>query len=376
MTRSSGPVGIGLIGTGMISDAYLRNLIRFPDLRVLALSDLDQARAAAQASAYGVPCSGPPDVVLAHPDVEIVVNLTIPAAHAEVSAASLAAGKHVWVEKPIAVNRESARGLLDQATSAGLRIGVAPDTVLGAGMQTARRAIARGDIGTPVAAQTTMQYAGPELFHPNPSFLYARGAGPLFDMGPYYLSALVSMLGPIQSVSAVGSRARAERRVLVGEAAGSVFPVEVPTHVAAISRFESGPIGQSYFSFDSAISRVGVVEITGTEGTLVVSDPNKFTGQVQIATVPPGAHDESPPHWESLPLVGVDTGRGLGVLDLARAMRSGRPHIASAELGYHVLDALSAINEAVISGSWSAIESTVDEMPLMPDDFDPLELTL
>lgn len=376
MTRRTGTVGVGVIGTGMISDAYLRNLVRFPDLDVLALGDLDESRAAAQGDAYGVRSAGTPKLVLDHPDIEIVVNLTVPAAHADVSAAALAAGKNVWVEKPISVDRVSARALLEQAAAAGLRIGVAPDTVLGAGVQTARKAILRGDIGVPVAAQTTMQYAGPELFHPNPSFLYARGAGPLFDMGPYYLSALVGLLGPVDSVSAVGARARESRSVIVGDAAGSSFPVEVPTHVAAIAKFERGPLGQSFFSFDSPISRVGVVEITGTEGTLVVSDPNKFTGDVRIGRIAPGADDETEPVWERVPLVGVDTGRGLGVLDLARAIRNDRPHIASGELGYHVLDALSAIDEAVLSGSWTPVESTVAEVPLMPDDFDPFAPTL
>lgn len=376
MTQRTGPVGVGVIGTGMISDAYLRNLVRFPDLKVVALGDLDERRATAQGQAYGVATAGSPSMVLDHPDVEIVVNLTVPAAHAEVSAAALSAGKHVWVEKPISVDRVSARALLNQAATAGLRIGVAPDTVLGAGVQTARKAILRGDIGVPVAAQTVMQYAGPELFHPNPSFLYARGAGPLFDMGPYYLSALVGLLGPVGSVAAAGARARESRSVIIGEAAGSTFPVEVPTHVAAIAKFERGPLGQSFFSFDSPISRIGVVEITGTEGTLVVSDPNKFTGDVRIGRTAPNADDETAPIWETLPLVGVDTGRGLGVLDLARSLRTGAAHIASGELGYHVLDALSAIDEAVLSGGWTPVESSVADIPLMPDDFDPFAATL
>jgi predicted dehydrogenase len=376
VTRRTGRVSVGLIGTGMISNAYLTNLTRFPDIDVVVLGDINQSRAAAQASAYGIPNSGSTEAVLTHPDVEIVVNLTIPAAHAEVSSAALAAGKHVWVEKPISVRRESARALIDQAAATGLRIGVAPDTVLGPGMQTARRAVARGDIGVPIAAQTTMQYAGPELFHPNPSFLYARGAGPLFDMGPYYLTALVGLLGPLRSVSAVGSRARHTRSVIVGDDAGSQFPVEVPTHIAAIASFEQGAIGQSFFSFDSPISRVGVVEITGTEGTLVVSDPNKFTGDVKIGRVAAGADDESEPDWEVLSVIGADTGRGLGVLDLARAIRTEQPHIASGELGYHVLDGLTAIDEAVHSGGWVPVASSVGDIPLVHEDFDPFEATL
>jgi predicted dehydrogenase len=195
-------------------------------------------------------------------------------------------------------------------------------------------------------------------------------------MGPYYLSALVGLLGPLGSVSAVGSRARDTRSVIVGDDAGSQFPVEVPTHIAAIARFEQGPIGQSFFSFDSPISRVGVVEITGTEGTLVVSDPNKFTGEVKIGRVAAGADDESEPDWDVVSLTGIDTGRGLGVLDLARAIRASRPHIASGELGYHVLDALCTIDEAVLSGGWVSVESSVGDIPLMQEDFDPFQATL
>ena len=180
---ASGPVGVGFIGTGMISDTYLENLTSFPDVRVVILGDLDQQRARAQAEKYDVPQWGSSEDVLAHPDVEIIVNLTIPAAHAQVASEAIAAGKHVWSEKPISVDRASGRALLEQAESAGLLVGVAPDTMLGQGVQTARRAIAHGDIGVPMSAQTVMQYPGPDIFHPNPEFLFARGAGPLFDMG-------------------------------------------------------------------------------------------------------------------------------------------------------------------------------------------------
>ena len=172
---ASGPVGVGFIGTGMISDTYLENLTSFPDVRVVILGDLDQQRAQAQAEKYDVPQWGSSDDVLTHPDVEIIVNLTIPAAHAEVASQAIAAGKHVWSEKPISVDRASGRALLEQAESAGLLVGVAPDTVLGPGVQTARRAIANGDIGVPLSAQTVMQYPGPDIFHPNPEFLFAKG---------------------------------------------------------------------------------------------------------------------------------------------------------------------------------------------------------
>ena len=174
----SGSVGVGVIGAGMISDTYLENLTSFPDIRVLVVGDLDETRARAQAEKYEIPESGSSDAVLSHPDVELVVNLTIPAVHAQVSSQAIAAGKHVWSEKPISIDRESGRALLDQADKAGVLLGVAPDTVLGPGIQSARQAIARGDIGEPLSTQTVMQYPGPDIFHPNPDFLFSRGAVP------------------------------------------------------------------------------------------------------------------------------------------------------------------------------------------------------
>ncbi|UGS26733.1 Gfo/Idh/MocA family oxidoreductase [Microbacterium resistens] len=373
---SAGPVGVGFIGTGMISDTYLENLTSFPDIRVVILGDIDTARAAAQAATHGVAESGTPEQVLAHPDVEIVVNLTIPAAHVPVSLAAIAAGKHVWSEKPIGIDRDAARELLAAADAAGLRVGIAPDTVLGPGLQTARRAIARGDIGTPLSAQTAMQYIGPDVFHPNPDFLFARGAGPVIDMGPYYVTALVNVLGAVASVAAVGLRGREVRTVQVGDRAGAEFPVEVPTLVQAIARFEQGATSQSVFSFDSPLGRTGLVEITGTEGTMVIPDPNTFGGEVRITPVPTLAGMRSEPEWRTVPRVGVEAGRGLGVLDMARAIRGGLPHIATGELGYHVFDTLMAIEESVGSGRFVDVESTVGEIPLVPEDRDPFEATL
>ncbi|WP_353115205.1 Gfo/Idh/MocA family oxidoreductase [Microbacterium sp.] len=373
---SGGPVGVGFIGTGMISDTYLSHLRSFPDVRVLALGDLDTARAAAQAEKHGVPVSGTPEDVLAHPEVEIVVNLTIPAAHVPVSLAAIAAGKHVWSEKPIGVDRASARELLARAEDAGLRVGIAPDTVLGPGLQTARRAIARGDIGTPLSAQTSMQYVGPDVFHPNPDFLFARGAGPVIDMGPYYVTALVHLFGPVARVGAVGLRGRETRTVQVGDRAGAEFPVEVPTLVQAIAQFEHGATSQSVFSFDSPLTRTGVVEITGTEGTMIVPDPNTFGGEVRVMARPAPATVQGDPEWRIVPPVGVEAGRGLGVLDMARAIRGGGAHIATGALGYHVFDTLLAIEESVGTGRFIEVESTVGTVPLVPEDRDPFEATL
>jgi predicted dehydrogenase len=360
----------------MISDTYLDNLTGFPDVRVVILGGRNPARARAQAEKYGIAESGTGDDVLSHPDVEIVVNLTVPAVHAEVTSDAVAAGKHVWSEKPISIDRESGRALLAQAEAAGVLVGVAPDTVLGQGVQTARRAIARGDIGVPLSAQTVMQYAGPDIFHPNPEFLFAEGAGPLFDVGPYYLTTLVHIFGPFAMVAAVGSKARATRTVQAGDRAGTEFPVDVPTHVGAIARFAGGGVSQSVFSFESPLTRMGVVEITGTEGTLVVPDPNLFTGEVRITRAPALAAIAQDPVWEVVPLSGVLAGRGTGVLDMARAIRTGSRPLASGALGYHVLDTLMAMDESVASGRTVEISSTVDAIPLVAEDWDPFAATL
>ncbi len=375
MTRS-GPVGVGFIGTGLISNTYLENLARFPDIDVIILGDLDVELARARAEQHGVPQWGSADDVLDHPDVELVVNLTIPAVHAEVAGKAIAAGKNVWTEKPISTDRQSGHDLLAHAAATGLLVGVAPDTVLGPGMQTALRAIARGDIGEPLSAQTVMQYIGPDSFHPRAEFLFSRGAGPLFDIGPYYVTALVQLFGSVQSVAAVGSTSRTTRTIQAGDRAGTVFDVQVPTHVSAIARFVDGGVSQSVFSFDSPLTRMGYVEVTGTEGTMIIPDPNMFTGDVKITRAPTFAAIGEDPQWESVAVTGAYAERGLGVLDLARASRTGGKPLASGELGFHVLDTLAAIDEAITDERVVQVESRVDRVPLVAEDLDPFAATL
>lgn len=372
-------VGVGIIGAGNISDQYLSNLTTFPDLRVLAIGDLLDERAKAQAEKYGVPRAGGVDTVLEDPEIDIVVNLTIPAVHVEVSEAIIAAGKHVWTEKPIGVSREESRRLLEKADAAGLRVGVAPDTVLGPGVQTAKRAIARGDIGRPLFAQTTFQWSGPEIFHPNPAFLYAKGAGPLLDMGPYYVSALVHVFGPVASVAALGLQGTPTRRVQVGELAGHEFPVEIPSTLSVLMDFEQGGQAQSIYSTDSPVIRQGVVEITGTEGTIVIPDPNTFGGAIAITRpltrlfIPPEPIQQDIIEVEQ---EGVLSGRGVGLLDMVRSIAAGRPHVATGEFGYHVLDTLLAIEEAAEARSFVEVESTLDQVGSIAADFDPFAATL
>lgn len=375
----TGPLGVGIIGAGNISDQYLTTLSQFPDVRLLAIADLDEERARTQAEAYGVPRSGGVDVVLEDPDIEIVVNLTVPAVHVEVSESILRAGKHVWTEKPIGVDRKESQRLLDTAAAAGLRVGVAPDTVLGPGVQSAKRAVERGLIGRPLFAQTTFQWQGPEIFHPNPAFLYAKGAGPLLDMGPYYVSTLVHLFGPVASVAALGQRGADARTVKVGPLAGTEFPVEIPSTVSVLMQFENGGQALSLYSTDSPLIRQGIVEVNGTEGTLSVPDPNTFGGEITITR--PISERIVPPAPVVQDVVSVDSegvlvGRGLGLLEMGRAIRAGRPHIATGEFGFHVLDTLLAIEEAVATGAFVEVRSSVAEIGSIPVDFDPLAATL
>ncbi|HEX6357000.1 Gfo/Idh/MocA family oxidoreductase [Actinophytocola sp.] len=365
---TSGPVTVGVIGAGVISDEYLTNLTAFADLRVLMVADLDLARAATQAEKYGVPRSGTAADLLADPEIELVVNLTIPAAHVDVGLAALDAGKSVWAEKPLALDRESGRKLLDSAAEKGLRVASAPDTVLGAGMQTARRAIDEGRIGEPKTALAIFQTPGPESWHPAPEFLFQTGGGPLLDMGPYYLTALVQLLGPIRRVTGAGGRNREVRVIGSGPRAGTEFPVTVPTTVTALVDFEHGGSAQLMLSFDSALRRV-LLELTGTVGAAVLPDPNRFDGPTLLHTL-------GTTELAEVPSEGATATRGTGVLELARAIRAGEPERASGELAYHVLDAMLSIDESITTGEPVAVESTVVVPPAVPADWDPYARTL
>jgi predicted dehydrogenase len=358
-------VHVGLIGAGVISDTYLSNLTSFPDLRVEMVADLDLARAEAQASRHGVPASGTVRELLDHPAIELVVNLTVPSAHVEVGLAALEAGKHVWAEKPLALDRASARKLLDRAHELGLRIASAPDTVLGAGLQTARRAIEAGRIGEPRTALALFQSPGPESWHPAPEFLFRAGGGPLLDMGPYYLTELVHLLGPIRKVTAMGGRARETRVIGSGPRSGTAFAVEVATSVTALLEFERGGSAQVVFSFDSALAR-NLLEVTGTLGTAVLPDPNRFDGPTVL---------HLPDRVELAP-EGHPASRGTGVLEMARAIRSGVPERASGALAFHVLDAMQSIEESIADGRPVLLQSTVEVPPPLAPDWNPYAKTL
>lgn len=358
------PFGIAVVGCGVISNQYLRNLSQFPDVQVLFCADIDIDRAKSQAAAYEVPGAGTAAQALQHPGVKLVVNLTVPAAHAEVAAAAIAAGKHVWNEKPLTMGVDEGRALLITARDKQLRVGCAPDTLLGAGLQSARRLIAEGGIGTPLSALTLLQSPGPQSWHPDPEFLFARGAGPLFDLGPYYLSVLATLFGPVRRVAAVGRRSRDTRVIGTGPRNGTEFSVEVPTYVAALAEYAAGQAASLLFSWDSPLSRQGFLEITGTEATLAVPDPNRFDGDLRVRR----AGEEE---WTVIPSAGAAAGRGSGVVDMVRAIRRGEPHRASGDMALHVLEMMTAIERSAASGAFEPVLTPFDIPAPLGAQWDP-----
>lgn len=351
------PLNIGIVGAGKISGAYLSTLERLTSLRLTAVTDLDPGRAQAVAdrAPAGEDVAVVPSVaaLVARDDVDAVLNLTIPAAHADVALAALRAGKHVYGEKPLAANREEADVVLAAAREAGLRVGCAPDTVLGTGTQTARKAVDDGLIGRPVAATAFMTGAGHERWHPDPEFYYRPGGGPLLDMGPYYLSALVHLLGPVVRVTGASSRPRTHRTIGSGPRAGETFPVEVDTHITGVLEHAGGALSTLVMSFDVRAARLPRIEVHGTEGSLSVPDPNNFDGAVEI---------HRGDGWETLPVSAghPGAGRGAGLADLAEALSQGRAHRASAELAAHVLDTMLTLMDAADQGRALPVTSTCE----------------
>jgi predicted dehydrogenase len=330
--------GVGIIGCGVISAAYLRAARCFPQIEIRGLADLDLERAKARSAEFGPPARSVPDL-LADPAIDIVLNLTTPAAHAPVALQAIAAGKHVYGEKPLAVSTASARRMLDAAAAAGVRIGCAPDTFLGGGHQSARRLLDAGAIGKPLGGTAFLLWAGHERWHPDPDFYYARaGGGPMFDMGPYYLTDLVQLLGPVSEVVAFGTVGRARRVIAKGPRAGSEIPVECTTHVAGLVRFEAGAVVQIATSFEVWAHKHTPIELYGTEGSLAVPDPNRFGGEVELC--------RASGDWQAMPQThgyADDNYRIIGVVDMAVAIAQGRPHRASGELAFHVLEVMEAL---------------------------------
>lgn len=348
------PLKVGIIGCGAIIAQYLTNFRKLQDLELVAVADLDPARAQAVAEQYDGVRAVSVDDLLAADDVELVLNLTIPAAHAEVALKAIAAGKSVYGEKPLAATTAEARTVLEAAREAGVVVGCAPDTVLGTGIQTARKAIDDGLIGAPISASATMVTPGHERWHPNPDFYYQPGGGPLLDMGPYYVTALVTLLGPVVSVTGAASHTRSERTIGSGPRQGEKVPVAIDSHVTGVLTHASGALSTLFMSFDAVKSKSPNIEIHGEHGSLVVPDPNHFDGEVQL--FPLGADA-----WETLPVSAgyVDSGRGFGIADLAATPEGAEPR-AGGTLAFHVLEVMESVLESAHTGSAVRISSTVE----------------
>ena len=368
-TLTSGQIlRVGIVGAGQISGAYLKTFPSLENVRVTAIADLDEERAAAAAKEVPGARAASPDELYAADDVDLVLNLTIPAAHAEVAHAAIAAGKHVYGEKPLTATTAEARTLLEAADRARVRVGCAPDTVLGTGVQTARAVLDAGEIGAPVAASAFMVTPGHERWHPAPEFYYRPGGGPLLDMGPYYLTALVTLLGPVRRVVGMSSTPRSTRIIGSGPRAGTEFPVEVATHVTGVLEHVGGALSTLIMSFDIWKGALPRIEVYGTGGSLSVPDPNGFDGEVRL--FPAGAKE-----WEPVPERGGYPGasRGYGVSDLARALVDGGPHRADGRLAYHVLDIMESLLAAAGSGDSVTVTSTCDRPAAVPAGARPEE---
>ncbi|GAA1972919.1 Gfo/Idh/MocA family oxidoreductase [Microbacterium pumilum] len=355
---------IGIVGLGSISAAYLTTLADSPAVVITAVADLDAARASTVAS--GLPEARALTVaeLLASDEVDTVLNLTIPAAHAEIAHGAISHGKDVYGEKPLAVTMAEAREIMAAAEGAGVRVGSAPDTVLGTGIQTARAAIDSGRLGPLTAASAVMVTPGHESWHPNPDFYYRPGGGPLLDMGPYYVAALIQLLGPVRSVVGSASRLRSERIISSGDRNGERIPVEVQTHVSGVFEHASGVLSTITTSFDGVTTTAAPIEVHGEEGTLAVPDPNTFDGEVRL--IP-----RSTRKWETLPPAAgyVGAARGAGLLDFIAARRDHGPGRASGAVALHSLDAMTALLESADAGRRVELTTTVarpEPVPLTP----------
>lgn len=354
-------LGIGIIGTGNISSAYLRAIIGhdtmagFPVLDIKAVADMRPEASQARAAEFGLHAMSI-DELLASPDIQLVINLTIPRAHVDVGLKVLASGKHVYSEKPLGVTYAEGRKLLDAANRAGLRIGSAPDTFLGGAHQQARAVVDSGALGQIIGGTAFFQCPGHESWHPDPAFYYDVGGGPVLDMGPYYITDLVNLLGPVARVSAMSSRLRSQRPVTSEPKKGQIMDVKVDTHVTASLGFANGAIVQVGLSFDVPAHKHVPLELYGTEASLIVPDPNFFGGDVELRK---RGREET---WTSVSVTqpyADGNYRSLGVADMAMGILENRPHRANGDLALHVLEVMEAFAIASAEGRTIEIKTPV-----------------
>lgn len=353
---------VGVIGCGNISGIYFENGMKLPGLEIVAVADMDMERARATADKQGIARALTVDAMIADSEVEAILNITTPDGHAPLNIRALEAGKHAYVEKPLALDLADGVAQVELARRKGLRLGGAPDTVLGAGIQTCRKLLDDGGIGEVFGGNAVMLGGGVETWHPNPVFYYKKGGGPMFDMGPYYLTALVTLLGPVKRVMGATRKAHARRTITSQPFAGQVIDVEIPTHVAGLLEFQSGAVVTMTTSFDCmGGSRIPPIELYGSEGTLAVPDPNTFGGPVQVRR-------RGEREWSDVALThGHDANaRGIGLSDMAEAIAQKRPHRASGELMLHVLEVMHAFHVSSDAGAPVEIKNQCPRPEAMP----------
>lgn len=376
------PLRVGLVGCGRISDIYLQNCLSYPELDITACASLDLAESQTKADQYGIAKACTPDQIFADPDIDCVLNLTIPAVHAKVSLAALAAGKHVYSEKPFVTDLEDGKAILDLAAAKGLYVGNAPDTFLGGRLQTCRALMDDGIIGEPTGVSAFVGTHGVERHNPNPDFYYQVGGGPLLDLGPYYLASMIFLLGPVARVCGMSRRTFDQRMIENGPRNGEMIDVEIDTHILSLLEFSSGVLGQMTSSFDVWDTETPRMEIYGTKGTICIPDPdpvhgaNIFGGEVWYRT-------RETSRWSYQPRVqGLDDwqiadnthgfnqdSRGLGLLDMAYAIRDKRPVRASAQMAQHICEIMSGIMSAQENGRYVTMQSTCDRPQSLPENF-------
>ncbi len=349
---------VGVVGCGNISGIYLQNSKTACCFEVVGVTDADPARAQAKAAEHGSALAMSLDELVDGAGTDVVLNLTPPAAHAQVAVRALRAGKHVYNEKPLAISLGDAKEMMSLAKSKGRLVGCAPDTFLGAALTTARGVIDSGQVGRVVAGSCVMLSGGPEAWHPDPEFFFAVGGGPLFDMGPYYLTALVYLLGPVARVTSIARATHATRTVGSGVKKGNVIEVQTPTHIAGLMEFASGAVVSLTTSFDVPASTLPPIQLHGTTGALHIPDPNYFGGEVRLQKA--GEKEAA-----IVPLVkgATENARGLGLDDLCAASKEGRMPRASGELALHVLEVMHAMLTASESRKFVEIASKI-ERPL------------
>lgn len=363
---------LGLIGAGNISASYLGRAPHFAGIRFVAVADMNHVAAEARATEYGIEARSV-DALLASPDIDLIVNLTIPAAHFDISKRALEAGKHVYSEKPYVLTLEEGRELARIAAERGLRIGSAPDTFLGTSHQLARHIVDSGAIGRVTSGTCAVMSSGMESWHPNPDFFFLKGGGPVLDLGPYYISNLVQLLGPVARVAALASTPSPTRTIGSAARKGEQIPVETPTTIHALLEFEGGAVISFQSSWDVHQHDLKPMALYGTEGTLHIPDPNFFDGEVRVtrraeaADLPAWDYPLGPPNRETNNGKSVADYRASGLADMALAIAEGRPHRCNDELALHVVEVMTAILQSGEEGRFVPMTTTCAR----PEALDP-----